>query len=833
MKTPVISQRASPHMESAYSRVSAHRKKDSPDGVIREIVHASFAQLPDKSDDGKGLFAEMAHRIFNGERSALDDPAFYLKSMSNVPPLPLDSSQLTQLGKIVQSSPICLDRISLMELLGLSVYSACTSLEGMASEIEKKKIRSCKNIFCRHWMIGYISHANRFVFKMRWTYTPVEFTQEMERFMDRIVERREKSHQDGEKDHYEMILNSIEILLKLWQSKDAHAFLQGLFCYHFQALAAWFPKEQKSHEYMYQGVQTWIDFVTCAFKNTEVFHNGRKDILPSLELSKTLYSFSSTMSEKSIALMAAEGQKSLLKTFVKLVRENKDQAEQLIVLLKKGKSDTTQESYSKRMNIFMYNFIYIKLYGNNIFLLEHFVQSIFPTYLTSHACLSRIDVAGKVFCQHIVKMDVLQTLQEQYVAMMQKRVKGGQLHFPQSGFYSQLLPDELMWIKDSLKHTDVDVGVKTPLTRFFSHDCREWAPNRKEVVQETCSHHPDWLTAEELTWMLHALDTEAQVGILLCTHLSLLTLHDRQLFFEVSVCMAREVSQLFKIDEQLLQYAQKTLRSPQLNRSLWLIEDYNLIYPTIKKYLDALSCGLDALHETHSRKMIDLVDALSIETCRVHKEKILCFFEGLFLDLMSPFSMLATFKHDLDLLLPEVSDGRLLDSADSSIVSYFLMLSFEKHFIEKITPVSAFEVAVDSCGSLVSESETSLENKMEKKDVPENRSSDYKVGRRVRNRRKHCAASHKQSFTQEQALVDDSVAVSKCLLSPLSIRKGEKLNRIVTMLHEQGMFESHSKGGHTIFENDEGFKVTLPIHGDGHVSNTVRRHLMQRVNAKP
>lgn len=64
---------------------------------------------------------------------------------------------------------------------------------------------------------------------------------------------------------------------------------------------------------------------------------------------------------------------------------------------------------------------------------------------------------------------------------------------------------------------------------------------------------------------------------------------------------------------------------------------------------------------------------------------------------------------------------------------------------------------------------------------------------------------------------------------PLSIRKGEKLDKIVKMLRENGFAVSSSKGGHSTFENNNGYKLTVPMH-DQHISNIVRRSLVQRLN---
>lgn len=251
--------------------------------IIESIVRNSLLPVPE--GEKKREFKDYTQHILRGEKSLLDTPSFWFKSAPPLKPLSITTQELAQLGEVIKLSPVSLDSICLIEVLGLHTYAAFDALEEALRAGGEKKIRSFKITFCKHWLIGYLSQGNQFRPKIAWTYTSQEFIDNIQRLIESIQERSKISQLQYQQ-HYKEALRGLNLLVCLWNSDNACQILQGLCCYHLADLKPWFNQEQESST-TYQGVALWLEFITCAFKNTACFHDGNTYYLTLLEELKT------------------------------------------------------------------------------------------------------------------------------------------------------------------------------------------------------------------------------------------------------------------------------------------------------------------------------------------------------------------------------------------------------------------------------------------------------------------------------------------------------------------------------------------------------------------
>lgn len=734
------------HQVEQETALDQHRDSSEPKSEIKppppdvEQVHArddlndekSLAQLivlghvgRFMQDRGIDTLKSLA-RIVSGEKTLQHPPTS----------LPLSDQELLQFQELLQACPMAVNSLALINALGFAAYCALNALH-QAAITDKQKNLECifaavKKQFCQCLLQGRISQAGCFAYPSSIGMTRQEFTENMNKFVTLIERNRPSDHQHPYQKHYDHVLNSLSILLKLW---DKDPLLLCLYCYEIKQLTR--REREQDHATEYQGVQMFIDFVICAFENTKGAQIGgaqieNDKITPFLHRTKTLYGClheKSQLSEHKQRAEVVKKQRILQQELFRVIERDQRQAQNHQVKLQdKVFFMMNMSSLMRQEHTINRNIKYIKYLEDIIFFLDQYAGNVIPGHVALQTSLIKIEVLNQILCRLITR----------------------------------LTPS---------------VVFNVPKMDFFS------AQQHKALS-------------------------------------------------DLVLSMKQDIDRLLVVDQTVFRHAKKTAQSTALIRDLWEIyPDYHSNYPKIVQFSDTLHSDLKDLKKKHSQKCIEFINQLPLETCLNHSKEILNLFEDLLLACMDSFFVLHFFKQHLEKLFPE-SYPEPPNFFDTPLASYLLMEEFELAFTIKITTSvvsKMIENAKDADVSLNKEVTTAVKAPVIEKEPTTTTHQAGKEQRAKKTRKAKPQAQHK--VTSPVSPKPRQTPPSAAVIDALKIRMGEKLDTIFQKLNDRGLDEIYSKGGHTTFATEAGFKVSLSTHDrNQHISPGAAHKLMKEVN---
>lgn len=630
--------------------------------------------------------ADIAKHVFHGQKSLLDEPVYNMLYVTHPPRIPLSSKKFRQLKSILEEFSLPIELLTLFEVLGLRTYATLSEIAaGQGNEKARHKIERFKNQFCKHWLIGYLSQANTFICKTPISYTSDEFLEKMRELENTLQTHGQSSSQTSFKPFYTCAVACIEMLLQLWQDKTAQEFLHNHCCYHLSMLDP-FLRKLRTRETLYQGIQTFMDFTKCVFVNTPYGSlNQDHNLMSGLDHLKKQYAAldQTLLSERHIMIETQQSQ--TLKLFLQHVvaKEQHVAATAELQGALVAKDPKFHKKIMHHINLATHQSIYIKLFGNAMYFLEEYAQDLLPTHTTIHARLTRADVINKIFCKRILDVEAFQLGKQKYQQRLQRLESLSQCFFPHSGLFTQLNLGEIKWLQVSLAHADVPPDKKAFIEKILNK------MDAEELITEMPSH--ELLTAEEVIWVVHAINMEiAACALVYEPEMDFLTPRAGEEFLKVVTLMAREAYGLIHADPELTQYACDRVYSKELNRTWWVLHEYETFYPVLTRFLKIAYATLETLEKAHGEQLFALVEKhLSTDACREHKDALFSFVRKLVYELMLPLSCVAILHRDIEILIGNGGQTQTQPFFHNPLTSYLFMQTFKQAFHAKIAPKSS------------------------------------------------------------------------------------------------------------------------------------------------
>lgn len=625
--------------------------------------------------------ADIAKHVFHGQHSVFDEPAYNMLYVTHPPRLPLSTKKWRQLKSILEDCNLPVELLTLFEVLGLKTYATLSEIAGgQSNEKARRKIERFRSQFCRHWLIGYLSQANKFICKTELTYTSDEFVTKMQELQNALQTHGQKSSQTSFTLKFTSTMVAIEILLQLWQQETAQEFLQNHCCYHLSMLDP-FLRKAISRETLHQGIRTFVDFIKCIFVNTPYgpLHQDH-DLLSGLDHLKRQYAALDQilLSERHLSIQAQQSR--TLQIFLQHVEAKRQHVAATAEL--QGALDAKDPKFHKKMlhhiNLATHQSIYIKLFANAMYFLEDYARDLLPSHVTIHARLTRVDVINKIFCKRILDVEAFHLGKQQYQQRVQKQIP---LHrFPESGLFTQLKGGEIKWLLASLERADIPGDMKAFIQKILN----------KMDAGEHLTEKPsqELLTAEELIWVVHAINLEsAGCALVYETELDFLTDQARGELLKVVTSMARSVYELIGVDPELTQYACDRVFTKELNRTWWVLQEHETFYPVFTRFLESVYTTLVTLEKMHGEQLFALIEEhFSRDACREHKNTLFDFVRKLACELMLPLGLVAVLHRDMAILTGHGAQAQSQPSFHKQLTVYLSMQTFKRAFYAKIAP---------------------------------------------------------------------------------------------------------------------------------------------------
>lgn len=827
------------------------RMQKVPDAIIQHIVR-DFKVKCAKEINGKRALQNILEGK-NGINTALARLA-----PPDCEPLPLSEEEQTHLKRLLKQCPVSIEQLTLMDVLGFTAYLALSTLSQEAHQDKDRALylalEAIKKNFCRYWLEAVVS-------VVRGGDKHAEFHEKIEQLMRKLCARSEEHHQQKNKKYYDDSLQTFSILLQMWNSDVPY--LQNSTCNHVKFLFKWMPKSEKNPQRLMEGIQTFIDFVICAFENTTYMQAGTDKITPELYKLKTTYDFiyqafqvpgfveNEDLSPELLSQVIT-AQKSMLATFFDAYDRYQVQDKERMLLSEKkpfkGLFFHKGDDIGKCDSIRIFSHFYFEYVWSIIQFLDMYAKQTIPSYVPLEVTLMRTGMLCRLVASQVQAIDKSRSSQYFHQEMMKKRYTQGQACYPRSGYFSDPSLRELDWIEQALYQSAPN--TLEPCEKTFLKNkinvCRKQFLEAKPETPLTTNLYP-----LELNWIIERWHKEASILCSITEMMPFLSRSQHNGFAELSILINQEIQQLtFTINKEFVQLAKQEF-SKELEVRLWRSRDYKPLYLAVTSFLEASYPLLERLEKKHSEKLIHLIESLPLETCITHQEAILNYFEKFLMENMVTFSTMAIFKQNLEVLLLELNGDSTASFAETPIMSYLLMWDFEKYFSNRVNPISEPTHGFDDNGLLTPterleyvESSLFLEeedfelatdeksvNLLERTHV-ESSKGKIKAVAASKVKKKETLPTVNIFVRPETSALKTTTANSTAdepRKSPFQLRRNIKLRNLIKQLKDLGLDWARQKGSHARYKKGKA-GVTVPEHGDRHsVGQGVLNKLQKQV----
>lgn len=784
--------------------------KNLEKGAVDKIASRCVMMLPGGAI-GRGSSSKFKG-IFEGTDSYYQTQEFQ-QAGKCLPLIPLTGVEQQQLRDLFHSSLIPARDLTLMDFLGVRIYGALTSL------VEENKMPSeLLGQFCRDWLIGAISQALNMECKTLKDYSE-QFIAHMEETKRKIALTRTKKN----KSSHNLISNCIDLLLKIWKMENSFQLLQRDACCEMSQFNSMLPAEKADPKEIYGGTLIFINFIMCAFNHTREFEPmGPNTSIQCLQrIKEKLVTFNSVMRSKAVI---------------------------------------QPTEYAKDVEIVEEELSYKMVQMQKELLKEH------------REVLERAEVKKKNIEDRTRKVIKVSSLEAG--VKVQERIEKSFIEAQRCNYFHQYIESTLLCVDDSFsKLVDHHFTVASRLNRlwmvknmFIRRVQRAKAPletssSRESQTSRNLQKVPFSLQTaalgaaysiaihREKIKQLHATGIREEVEKQFQDpKMAFLLFAEKEVFVNGSITIVSDLKKAFNPGKALINYAQNEIEnlSGMIENRMSGLIGYQKIYKPVTELLECCFESLKVLQKTHSQILIELLNTLSVETCRAHQEEILDFFEDLFLEYTLPICTTYFFHQDMHFLTQDATAKQPLPFMNTPLAIYIMMEDFEHAFFEKIAcderPTDRVNIP-EVIEPLEGEEEPfvptplSLARSSKLDDVLP--SSDALKCPPSASNAPSCATSRqKKSIRARSSLVSKvaSLAMSqRRSSSPLAfrIRRGEKMRKILKKLKDLGLECVRQRGSHMRLENSEGEACTLSSHGEGTpLTATVRRGVEKQLNER-
>lgn len=762
-----------------HTKSSLYEKK--PEALLRaliqKIANRYFFALEDPLRAKEYVHLD---QILSGTVSMRDLNAFYQRRryIPDLPPLPLSAQETKVLKYIFKILPITTQNITLMDVLGLTIHSKFVVLS-----TSDMRVTQLKNYFFRLWNSAVVIQYYIANLQIK---QDAGFTQSCKTCLQMLhTIQDEHPHLDAQtQKHFHDLEQAITILVRLWDCEDAVQFLHSYHCDQIKALNPLLPKENQSAKEQYQGMQSFADYMICAFENTPYPQMRENKLSNILENFKFAYDFIYPRQHRQPASFVSQEitqtQKRLVQSAYRVVENHARQKGEAMGRIKRI-VDRMKRPPSKCARL---------------------------TSIVKR-CLSPVG-------------SFLRKLPE-YVGVRLKKPVVKATCFPSQYDHMQCVTSVFHYIAfcQALNHL-ILLLEQYAKASFPMHETLQVQLIRIDILNKLCCQHIETAQAPNQEHML-----ESEVLDFLnkhCPEKDVFPAEMQPILTALCLEIAKDVEGLFTVNRNLMEYVQyKKMGLNTVEDNIDIVYEYGLMYPHYKLLIECIYQTLNNLQKAHSQKLMQFIEQLPLEFCVTHQEKILTFFENFLLNCTKHICILALLNQNLgQLLLKEGQQGSI--SFLDPILLYLLMKEFEEAFLNKIAKAAPVVVAPPTPAPAPVFLESGC--------VELNMVRQTKV-------KKSASTHQKQEKEKKSAPVSEATQATEQVEQPTSpvrdalyLRKGLKIDKIIRMLNDYGYKETDQSGSHVSFEHkDDHSKVIIPIHKQKpYLSGPVRRDVMERVN---